>query len=186
MHAREMHAREMHAREMHAREVHAMRHMPVRYTPMRHPPIRCTLVGYMPVRYVLIFENSFVVLEIFVLALASLLPTVRLSGRPLGYMLRGPRQGRDRLFHASSILVCCGPRITTGKWSLISESLVSNPLFLVTPEVDILSVSVQASQKTASLRRLIPRAFFWRAPEEVPPSVAPRSTVSTKSRYWHT
>jgi hypothetical protein len=53
-----------------------MRYMPVRYTPMRYPPIRCTLVGGMPVRYVLIFENSFVVLEIFVLALASLLPTV--------------------------------------------------------------------------------------------------------------
>jgi hypothetical protein len=36
---------------------------PVRYTPMRHTPIRCTLVGCMPVRYVLIFENSFVVLD---------------------------------------------------------------------------------------------------------------------------
>jgi hypothetical protein len=35
----------------------------VRYTPMRHPPNRCTLVGYMPVRYVLIFENRFVVLD---------------------------------------------------------------------------------------------------------------------------
>jgi hypothetical protein len=30
---------------------------------MRHPPIRCTLVGCMPVRYVLIFENGFVVLD---------------------------------------------------------------------------------------------------------------------------
>src|SRR2546430_12658423 len=36
---------------------------PVRYTLMRHPPIRCTLVGCMLVRYVLIFENSFVVLD---------------------------------------------------------------------------------------------------------------------------
>jgi hypothetical protein len=78
MHACEVqrHAYKIHAREMHAREVYAIRYMPVRYMPMRHPPIRCTLVGYMPVRYVLIFENSFVVLEIFVLALASLLPTV--------------------------------------------------------------------------------------------------------------
>jgi hypothetical protein len=47
-----------------------MRHMPIRYTPVgytpiRHPPIRCTLVGCMPVRYVLVFENSFVALEIF-------------------------------------------------------------------------------------------------------------------------
>jgi hypothetical protein len=38
-------------------------HTPVRYTPMRHPPIRCTLVGCMFVRYVLIFENGFVVLD---------------------------------------------------------------------------------------------------------------------------
>jgi len=41
-----------------------IRYTPVRYTPMRHPPIRCTLVGYMPGRYVLIFESSFVVLAI--------------------------------------------------------------------------------------------------------------------------
>ena len=40
-----------------------IRYTPVRYTPMRHPPIRCTLVGCMPVRYVLIFENGFVVLD---------------------------------------------------------------------------------------------------------------------------
>jgi hypothetical protein len=30
---------------------------------MRHLPIRCTFVGCMPVRYVLIFENNFVVLD---------------------------------------------------------------------------------------------------------------------------
>jgi hypothetical protein len=30
---------------------------------MRHPFIRCTLVGCMPVRYVLIFEKSLVVLD---------------------------------------------------------------------------------------------------------------------------
>jgi hypothetical protein len=30
---------------------------------MRHPPIRCTLVECMPVRYVPIFENGFVVLD---------------------------------------------------------------------------------------------------------------------------
>ena len=68
VHAYEMHAHEVHVYEMHAREVTAMRHTPmrctpVRYTPMRHPPIRCTLVGCMPVRYVLIFENGFVVLD---------------------------------------------------------------------------------------------------------------------------
>ena len=70
-----MHARKMHARDMYAREVQRrmpmrdtpvrytlVRYTPVRYTPMRQPPIRCTLVGCMPVRYVLIFENGFVVL----------------------------------------------------------------------------------------------------------------------------
>jgi hypothetical protein len=36
---------------------------PVRYTPMRHTPIRYTLVGCMPVMFVLVFENSFVVLN---------------------------------------------------------------------------------------------------------------------------
>ena len=40
-----------------------MRHTPIIYTPVRYTPIRCTLVGCMPVRYVLIFENSFVVLD---------------------------------------------------------------------------------------------------------------------------
>jgi hypothetical protein len=49
----------------------------VRCTPMRHPPIRCTLVGCMPVRYVSTFENGFLVLEIFDVALTSLLPAVR-------------------------------------------------------------------------------------------------------------
>jgi hypothetical protein len=30
---------------------------------VRHPPIRCTLVECIPVRYVLIFEDGFVVLD---------------------------------------------------------------------------------------------------------------------------
>jgi hypothetical protein len=51
-----MHARKMHAHDMHAREVQ-------RYAYKRHPSIGCTLVGCMPVRYVLIFESSFVVLD---------------------------------------------------------------------------------------------------------------------------
>src|ERR1700756_633153 len=64
MHAHEVYPHDTHARKMHAYERHAREmHTPVRYTPMRHPPIRCTLVGCMPVRYVLIFENSFVVLD---------------------------------------------------------------------------------------------------------------------------
>jgi hypothetical protein len=41
---------------MHAREVQ-------RYAYERHPPIGCTLVGCIPVKYVLIFENGFVVLD---------------------------------------------------------------------------------------------------------------------------
>ena len=53
------HTPERYAYERYARELHT----PVRYTPMRHPPIRCTLVGCMPVRYFLIFESSFVVLD---------------------------------------------------------------------------------------------------------------------------
>jgi hypothetical protein len=81
----------------------AMRYMPVRYTPMRYLPIRYTLVGYMPVRYVLIFENRFVVLEIFVLALASLLPTVREAG--LADALRGP---------------LCRNRIASSHWPMTS------------------------------------------------------------------
>jgi hypothetical protein len=40
-----------------------VRYTPMRYPPMRHPPIRYTLVGCMPVRYVSIFANSFVVLD---------------------------------------------------------------------------------------------------------------------------
>src|SRR5271167_881462 len=40
-----------------------MTYTPVRCTPVRYTPIRCTLVGCMPVRYVLIFENSLVVLD---------------------------------------------------------------------------------------------------------------------------
>jgi len=57
-----------------------VRYTPVRYTPMRHPPIRCTLVGCMPVRYVLIFESSFVVLDaepgMSVLAAAALIAPI--------------------------------------------------------------------------------------------------------------
>jgi hypothetical protein len=50
-----MHAHGVYPHDMHAREVQ-------RYAYERHPPIGCTLVGCMPVGYVLIFENSFVVL----------------------------------------------------------------------------------------------------------------------------
>jgi hypothetical protein len=35
----------------------------MRCTPVRYTPIRYTFVGCMPVRYVLIFENGFVVLS---------------------------------------------------------------------------------------------------------------------------
>src|SRR5271156_6518478 len=62
---------------------------PVRYTPMRHTPIRCTLVGCMPVRYVLIFENSFVVLappSPLCTTISNLLPPLR----PLHTTLSSP------------------------------------------------------------------------------------------------
>src|ERR1700729_3184700 len=59
----------MHACEIHAYEVHAMKYTPEVYAhevcarEVIHPPIRCTLVGYMPVRYVSIFANGLVVLD---------------------------------------------------------------------------------------------------------------------------
>jgi hypothetical protein len=51
-----------HARKMHAHDMHTCEEQ--RYAYKRHSPIGCTFMGCMLVRYGLIFENSFVVLDV--------------------------------------------------------------------------------------------------------------------------
>jgi hypothetical protein len=86
-----------------------VRYTPVRYTPMRHPPIRCTLVGCMPVRYVSIFENGFVVLDAEPgLARMSVLATA-VSAQPVQKPETNPRTlCKDPVAKASSIRLLPG------------------------------------------------------------------------------